>query len=51
MSFWIKIYLSNTLFQLLEPMMMFVDYGAIYLAIWTLSGEAAHENEPRLAVP
>ena len=28
-------------FSIVEPMMMFVGYGAIYLAIWTLSGMVA----------
>lgn len=28
-------------FSVVEPMMMFVGYGAIYLAIWTLSGMVA----------
>lgn len=28
-------------FSIVEPMMMFVGYGAIYLAIWTLSGMLA----------
>lgn len=28
-------------FSVVEPMMMFVGYGAVYLAIWTLSGMVA----------
>lgn len=28
-------------FSIVEPMMMFVGYGAVYLAIWTLSGMVA----------
>lgn len=28
-------------FSIVEPMMMFIGYGAIYLAIWTLSGMVA----------
>lgn len=28
-------------FSIVEPMMMFIGYGAVYLAIWTLSGMVA----------
>ena len=28
-------------FSVVEPIMMFVGYGAVYLAIWTLSGMVA----------